>query len=90
MAVGRHARRGVGAFYLLASLLAQGAMLAAGGGWIAELGWAAFTAHLVWQLSQVEGASDATALRLFRANRAAGLLLFLGFAVEGWLRVAFG
>jgi 4-hydroxybenzoate polyprenyltransferase len=87
---GRHARLGVGAFYLLASLLAQGAILAAGGGGIAELGWAAFTAHLAWQLSQVEGASDATALKLFRANRDAGLLLFLGFAVEGWLRAAFG
>ena len=87
---GRHARRGVGAFYLLAALLAQAALLTAGGGWIAELGWAAFTAHLIWQLSKVEGASEATALRLFRANRDAGLLLFLGFAVEGWMRAAFG
>jgi 4-hydroxybenzoate polyprenyltransferase len=83
---GRHARLGVGAFYLLAALLAQAALLAAGGGWIAELGWAAFTAHLVWQLFQLEGASEATALKLFRANRDAGLLLFLGFAVEGWAR----
>jgi 4-hydroxybenzoate polyprenyltransferase len=87
---GRHARLGVGAFYLLTALLAQAALLTAGGGWIAELGWAAFAAHLVWQLSKVEGASEATALRLFRANRDAGLLLFLGFAVEGWMRAAFG
>jgi hypothetical protein len=27
---------------------------------------------------------------LFRANRDAGLLLFLGFAAEGWMRAAFG
>jgi 4-hydroxybenzoate polyprenyltransferase len=87
---GRHTRLGIGAFYLLTALLTQAALLAAGAGWIAELGWAAFAAHLVWQLSKVEGASEATALRLFRANRDAGLLLFLGFAVEGWMRGAFG
>jgi 4-hydroxybenzoate polyprenyltransferase len=87
---GRHARLGVGAFYLLTALLAQAALLAAGGGWIAEFGWAAFAAHLVWQLSKVEGASEKTALMLFRANRDAGLLLFLGFAVEGWTRAALG
>jgi 4-hydroxybenzoate polyprenyltransferase len=87
---GRHARLGIGAFYLLTALLTQAALLTAGGGWIAEVGWAAFAAHLVWQLSKVEGASEATALRLFRANRDAGLLLFVGFAVEGWIRAAFG
>jgi 4-hydroxybenzoate polyprenyltransferase len=87
---GRHARLGVVAFYLLTALLAQAALFAAGGGWIAELGWAAFAAHLAWQVSKVEGASEATALMLFRANRDAGLLLFLGFAAEGWMRAAFG
>jgi 4-hydroxybenzoate polyprenyltransferase len=87
---GRHARLGVAAFYLLTALLAQAALFAAGGGWIAELGWAAFAAHLAWQVSKVEGASEATALMLFRANRDAGLLLFLGFAAEGWMRAAFG
>ncbi len=87
---GRHARLGVGAFYLLTALLAQGALLAAGAGLVAELGWAAFAAHLAWQVSKVEGASEATALTLFRSNRDAGLLLFLGFAVEGWMRAAFG
>jgi 4-hydroxybenzoate polyprenyltransferase len=87
---GRHARLGVGAFYLLTALLAQGALLAAGAGLVAELGWAAFAAHLVWQVTKVEGASEATALTLFRSNRDAGLLLFLGLAVEGWLSAAFG
>ena len=87
---GRHARLGVGAFYLLTALLTQGALLSAGAGWIAELGWAAFAAHLVWQLSKVEGASEATALTLFRSNRDAGLLLFLGLALDGWTRAALG
>ena len=85
---GAHARFGVGLFYALTALLAQGALLAAGGGLVAELGWLAFALHLAWQLSQVEGASPATALWLFRSNRDAGLLLFAGFAFEGWLRAA--
>ena len=85
---GAHARFGVGLFYALTALLAQAALLTAGGGLVAELGWLAFAAHLGWQLSQVEGASPATALKLFRSNRDAGLLLFAGFAIEGWLRSA--
>jgi 4-hydroxybenzoate polyprenyltransferase len=82
---GRHARLGIGAFYLATALLAEAALIAAGGGWIAEFGWAAFAAHLAWQVYRVEGASEATALMLFRSNRDAGLLLFLGFALQGWL-----
>ncbi|THD47273.1 MAG: 4-hydroxybenzoate octaprenyltransferase [Bradyrhizobium sp.] len=87
---GAHARLGIGAFYLAAALCAQAALVMAGAGLVAEIGWAAFAAHLLWQVSQVEGASPATALRLFRANRDAGLLLFAGFAFEGWLRAALG
>ena len=56
--------------------------------YVAELGWAGFCAHLLWQLAQVEGASPATALKLFRSNRDAGLILFSGIALEGWLRSA--
>ena len=80
---GAHARLGVGLFYLLSALCAQAALLAAGAGYLAELGWAGFSAHLLWQLSQVEGASPATALKLFRSNRDAGLILFLGIALQG-------
>ena len=68
----------------------KAALLAVGAGFVAEIGWAAFTAHLGWQVSQVEGASPATALKLFRSNRDAALMLFLGFALEGWLRAVAG
>jgi 4-hydroxybenzoate polyprenyltransferase len=85
---GARARLGVGLFYAASALLAQAALIAAGAGLVAEIGWAAFAAHLAWQASQVEGASPATALKLFRSNRDAGLLLFLGMALEGWLRAA--
>ena len=49
------------------------------------MGWVAYAGHLAWQLSRVEGADTATALRLFRSNRDAGLLLFAGLALQGWL-----
>jgi 4-hydroxybenzoate polyprenyltransferase len=75
----------VGVFYVASAALAITAIEAAGGGPIALIGWFAFCAHLAWQASQVEGANPATALRLFRSNRDAGLILFAGVAVQGWL-----
>ena len=78
------ARLGVGLFYGAAALLALAAILIAGGGLIALIGWAAYVAHLGWQVSRVDGADAAMALRLFRSNRDAGLLLFAGMAAQGW------
>jgi 4-hydroxybenzoate polyprenyltransferase len=75
----------VGVFYVASAALAIAAIEAAGGGPIALIGWLAFCAHLAWQASQVEGANPATALKLFRSNRDAGLILFVGVAVQGWL-----
>ena len=85
---GARARLGVGLFYLLSALFAQGALLTVGSGFLAEFGWAGYCAHLLWQVARVEGASPQTALKLFRSNRDAGLILFLGVALEGWLRAA--
>ncbi len=62
--------------------------MARGRGVIAWLGWAAYVAHLAWQVARMDAASPETALRLFRSNRDAGLLLFAGLALEGWLSVA--
>ncbi len=79
-----HARLAVGLFYAVAAALALIAIALVGGGWIAWVGWLAYAAHLGWQLSRVEGADSATALRLFRSNRDAGFLLFAGLAAQGW------
>jgi 4-hydroxybenzoate polyprenyltransferase len=76
---------GVGVFYAATAVLALAAIESAGGGAIALIGWLAFCAHLAWQASQVEGADAPTALRLFRSNRDAGLILFAGIALQGWL-----
>ena len=82
---GAHAQLGVGVFYALAAGLALIAVLGAGGGLWALIGWAAFAAHLGAQVWRIDGASPATALKLFRANRDAALLLFAGLAAQGLL-----
>ncbi len=82
---GSRVKLGIGAFYVATAALALAAIEAAGGGSIAVIGWLAYAAHLAWQTSQVEGAGPARALTLFRSNRDAGLILFAGIAVQGWL-----
>jgi 4-hydroxybenzoate polyprenyltransferase len=85
---GKNVRLGVGLFYLAAVALAQMALWAAGAGGVAELGLLLYGLHFIWQLRQVEGATPQTALKVFRSNRHAGLILFLGIAIEGWVRQA--
>ena len=80
---GAHAQLGVGLFYALTAALALAALIGAGGGIIAGLGWLAFVGHLVWQLAKMDASSPAIALKLFRSNRDAGLLLFAGLALNG-------
>ena len=82
---GTNARLAVGLFYAAAAAFALLALAGVGAGLVARLGWAAYAAHLAWQVVRMDPASPATALRLFRSNRDAGLLLFAGMAIEGWL-----
>jgi 4-hydroxybenzoate polyprenyltransferase len=82
---GKRARLGVGLFYAASAAFAFAAIELAGGGAIALIGWLAFSAHLAWQVGRIGGADPATALALFRSNRDAGLILFAGIALEGWL-----
>jgi len=81
---GARARVAVAVFYALAAALAGLAILGAGGGWLAGIGWLAFAGHLAWQVGLIDGASPATALKLFRSNRDAALLLFAGLAAQGF------
>jgi 4-hydroxybenzoate polyprenyltransferase len=81
---GARVRHGVGLFYLGAALLAELAVFSAGGRIIAQLGMCGYCLHLAWQLRRIDGATPATALRLFRSNRDAGLILFAGLAIDGW------
>jgi len=82
---GANARVAIAIFYAATAALTQVALLGAGGGLWAELGWFAFAAHLGWQVVRIDGASPAVALKLFRSNRDSALLLFAGLALQGWL-----
>jgi 4-hydroxybenzoate polyprenyltransferase len=73
--LGGQVRRGVGAFYALAVACAVAAGAAAGLGplfWIALL---AYAAHLAWQVRRLRPEDSALALRLFKSNREAGVIL---------------
>jgi 4-hydroxybenzoate polyprenyltransferase len=82
---GARARLGVGLFYAVTAALAFAAIECAGGGLFALVGLLAFSAHLAWQVMRIDGADAARALALFRSNRDAGLILFAGIALQGWL-----
>ncbi len=85
---GANVRLGVGLFYLATALLAQLALWSAGASVIAELGLLLYCLHFVWQSRNLKAPNPAMALRLFRSNLYAGLILFLGIALEGWARHA--
>jgi 4-hydroxybenzoate polyprenyltransferase len=85
---GDHAVAAIAGCYALAVALVALAVWWAGGGAIAFLGVAAFAAHLAWQALRTIGTDGQRALRLFRSNRDAGLLLTAGLlmaAFAGWL-----
>jgi 4-hydroxybenzoate polyprenyltransferase len=84
--LGTNVRRGVGVFYGATVLLTVAAGLTAGLGplfYVALLPWAA---HLVRQVRDVRPDDPALALRLFRSNREAGLILLLAIILgtTGW------
>ncbi|WEK52317.1 MAG: 4-hydroxybenzoate octaprenyltransferase [Candidatus Kaistia colombiensis] len=80
---GNHAPQIVGLLYAGAVLLWAGAFWAAGIGWVAWLGLALVAAHFAWQIVSVRLDDEALALRLFKSNRTAGLVLFAALVLDG-------
>ena len=76
------------AFYGLAVILIGLALWLAAAGLPAWIGFAAFAAHLAWQVSRLDISDPGLCLRLFKSNRDAGLLLFAGMLVDAVMRVA--
>ena len=79
---GAHTQQALIVFYSLAVVLIGLAMWLAGAGLAAWLGLAAFAAHLAWQIRRLKINDPALCLRIFKSNRDAGLLLFMGLLVD--------
>ncbi len=82
-ALGNRARVGVAAFYAATVALAVLAVWLRYPDRLALLALAPAALHLAWQVAALGDRTSANALRLFRANREAGLLIFAGLAVVG-------
>lgn len=83
---GDKVQQGVAICYGLAVGFILLAFVVAWVGPVAYLGLAAFAAHLAWQVRRVDRNDGAGALRLFRANRDAGLILFAGLSLDALSR----
>lgn len=77
---GRHLRLAVALLYAAAALSMEGALIAGGVAdrIVAQAGLLAFAGHLAWQVARLRPDDPTEALRLFRSNRDAGLILFAG------------
>jgi 4-hydroxybenzoate polyprenyltransferase len=83
LALGRHARAGVAAFYALALLLWAAALWRVRPDGLALVALAPMALHLLWQVATLKPDDAADALHKFRSNRFAGLLMFLACLVVG-------
>jgi 4-hydroxybenzoate polyprenyltransferase len=83
---GPRTRPALMAFYGLAVVLIGVALAFAGARFPAWIGLAAFAAHLVWQIRRLEIGDPALCLRIFKSNRDAGLLLFIGLLADTVMR----
>jgi 4-hydroxybenzoate polyprenyltransferase len=75
-------------FYGLAVGLIGLSGLLAGAGAAFALGLAAFAGHLAWQIARLDIDDPDRCLRLFKANRDAGLILFAGILADAYWRAA--
>lgn len=79
---GENTKLALTVLYAATVVLIGVATLYSGGGTISLLGLIAFAAHLAWQVITLDADDPAYCLKLFRANRDAGLLLFAGLALD--------
>ncbi len=75
---GARTRPAVAICYGIAVAFWAGALLAAGANWAAYAGLAAGAAQFAWQVARLDPGDGTLALRLFRSNRAFGLILLAG------------
>ena len=83
LALGTRVRPGVAGFYALALAGWAAAIWRTRPDWVALLALAPVALHLGWQVATLDPADGTGALHRFRANRFAGLLMFLACVVVG-------
>jgi 4-hydroxybenzoate polyprenyltransferase len=81
--LGDKAPLGIAIFYSAAVLLWSGAIWAVRADWLALVALVPAALHLLGQALRADPGDGDGALRLFRSNRTAGLLVFLGMLVVG-------
>jgi len=79
---GERVKLGVGICYGLALAFMTAAFLQAGVGVASFIGLGLFALHLGWQVARIDRSDGAGALRLFRSNRDAGLILFAAMVAD--------
>lgn len=79
---GARTQLAVAVFYALACTAIASSFIAAKIGWLGFVGLAIFGIHLGWQAIRVDLNDGRLALRLFRSNRDAGLILFLAILID--------
>jgi 4-hydroxybenzoate polyprenyltransferase len=79
---GERVTLGVAICYALAVIFITAAFVQAGAGAISFAGLSFFALHLAWQVARIDRSDGAGALRLFRSNREAGLLLFAAMTLD--------
>jgi 4-hydroxybenzoate polyprenyltransferase len=82
---GEQVKLGVAICYSLTLVFVIPAFILAGAGVLAFIGLGLFALHLGWQVARIDRSDGAGALRLFRSNRDAGLILFAFMALDAFL-----
>lgn len=81
--LGGRVKVGVAIFYGLAAVFAMAAGASAGLGPIFAVGVLAYAGHLAWQVRRLKADDPALALKLFKSNREAGLILLAAIMMGG-------
>ncbi|HEX8666100.1 MAG TPA: 4-hydroxybenzoate octaprenyltransferase [Beijerinckiaceae bacterium] len=83
---GARVRPAVALCYAIAAALLAASLVLVKAGPIAYAGAAALAVHLAWQVRRIDPRDGILALRLFRSNRDAGLILFAGLSLDAFVR----
>jgi len=83
---GDKVRPAVATCYGIALALLATSVILVSAGPIAWLAVAGFAAHLAWQVRTIDPRDEVLALKLFRSNRDAGVILFAGLSLDALLR----